>query len=186
VPIVPSSSISDADLVRLSGDGRKHELVDGELRVSPAGGRHGQVTVELLVRLHLHVCAAHLGVVLDSSTGFRLASRATGRYDVRSPDISFVATGRLPDDVAPSGFVELAPDLAVEVLSRDDRRRDVLEKIGEFLDAGTRLVWVVDPASRTAAVYRSTTDVSQLGPDDLLDGADVLPGFSCRLRELFG
>jgi Uma2 family endonuclease len=179
-------SIADDDLLRLPRDGRKRELVDGEIRVSPAGGRHGQISVELLVRIHTHVREQHLGVVFDSSTGFRLEGRKAGQHDVRSPDVSFVAAGRLPGDRAPAGFIELAPDLAVEILSPDDRRREVLEKVGEFLDAGTRLVWVLDPEQRSAAVYRSLTDVRRLVEGDILDGEDVLPGFACLLGEIFG
>lgn len=180
------SAITDEDLRRLPADGRKYELVDGEIRVSPAGGRHGQVSVELVARIHAHVRERRLGVVLDSSTGFRLAGRKASQQDVRSPDVSFVAAGRLPDDRAPTGFIELAPDLAVEVLSPDDRRREVLEKVGEFLDAGTRLVWVLDPERRSAAAYRSLTDVRRLSEDDSLDGEDVIPGFACVLRDIFG
>jgi Uma2 family endonuclease len=177
--------ITDEDLRRLPRDGRKYELVDGEIRVSPAGGRHGQITLELGARILAHARTNRLGIVVDSSTGFRLPGRKPGEQDVRSPDLGFVATGRLPRDQAPVGFIELAPDLAVEVLSPDDRRREVLEKVGEFLDAGTRLVWVLDPEKRVAAVYRSLTDIRQLGENDSLDGEDVLPGFSCPLREMF-
>jgi Uma2 family endonuclease len=179
-------AITDADLLRLPRDGRKRELVDGEIRMSPAGGRHGQVSVELVARIHLHVRERRLGLVFDSSTGFRLAGRKAGQQDVRSPDVSFVAAGRLPDDRAPAGFIELAPDLAVEVLSPDERRREVLEKVGEFLDAGTRLVWVLDPEHRTAAAYRSLTEVRRLSENDCLDGEDVIPGFACVLADIFG
>ena len=109
-----------------------------------------------------------------------------GQQDVRSPDASFVAAGRLPGDRGPAGFIEMAPDLAVEVLSPADRRREVLGKVGEFLDAGSRLVWVLDPEQRTAAAYRSPTDVRRLGENDCLDGEDVIPGFACVLGDIFG
>jgi Uma2 family endonuclease len=92
----------------------------------------------------------------------------------------------LPSDRAPAGFIEMAPDLAVEVLSPDDRRREVLEKVGEFLDAGTRLVWVLDPEQRSAAAYRSLTDVRRLAENEALDGEDVIPGFACVLGDIFG
>jgi Uma2 family endonuclease len=176
--------ITDEDLLRLPQDGQKYELVDGEIRVSPAGTRHGQVIVRLTIVLGTHVLKHRLGVVLESSTGFRLPGRKPGQKNVRSPDVSFVATGRFPQDKGPVGFTEFAPDLAVEVLSPDDRPRDVLRKVGEFLDAGTRIVWVIDPEKRAAAVYRSLTEVRQLGPEDNLDGEDVVPGFSCRLEEI--
>ena len=85
----------------------------------------------------------------------------------------------------PEGFGDVVPDLAVEVLSPEDRARYVLDKVGEYLQAGVRLVWVVDPKRERAVAYRSLTDVTNLGPDDLLDGGEVVPGFSVRLREVF-
>ena len=82
--------------------------------------------------------------------------------------------------------VDPPPDLAIEVLSPSDRRGDVLEKVGESLDAGTRLVWVIDPEKRTAVVYRSLTDVRVIGEADALDGEDVIPGFACPLKDVLG
>jgi Uma2 family endonuclease len=165
--------------VRTPRDGQKYELVDGKIRVSPAGYRHGRICVQLVLRLGAFIQERQLGDVLDPSTGFRLPSG-----NVRLPDVSFVAKGRLPNDQEPEGFAPLAPDLAVEVLSPDDRSRDVLDKVGEYLQAGVRLVWVIDPKQRTAAICRSLTDVRKLGPDDSLDGEDVVPGFPCRLAEV--
>jgi Uma2 family endonuclease len=121
----------------------------------------------------------YLGHVFDSSTGFRLPGG-----NIRVPDVSFVAMGRFASEQVPEGFPDLPPDLAIEVLSPDDRSRDVLDKVGEYLQAGVRLVWVIDPKGRTAAVHRSLTDVRQLGPDDVLDGEDVVPGFRCPLAEV--
>jgi Uma2 family endonuclease len=160
-------------------DGRKYELVDGEIRVSPAGTRHGEVSAKLLARLTLFVERHEAGHVFDSSTGFRLP-----KGNVRAPDVSFVARGRFEGDVPPDGFSPVPPDLAVEVLSPDDRSRQLLDKLGEYLDAGVRLVWVVDPRSRSASTYRSLLDVRRLGTADALDGEDVLPGFRCPLEEI--
>jgi Uma2 family endonuclease len=159
-------------------DGWKYELVDGEIRrLSPAGGPHGRVGVELSSRLNAHVKGARLGHVFDCSTGFRL----TGG-NVRAPDVSFVSADRLPQ--VPKGYVPIAPDFAVEILSPDDSPRYVLEKVGEYLQAGVRLVWVIDPEGQKAAVYRSLTDVREMTIDDTLDGERVLPGFRCVLRDL--
>jgi Uma2 family endonuclease len=105
---------------------------------------------------------------------------------ITPPDISFVAAGRLPDEREPVGFAALAPDLAVEILSPRDRRGDVLEKVGEFLDAGTPLVWVIDPENRSAAAYRSLTDVRTIDETGSLDGEDVVPGFACPLGHVLG
>jgi Uma2 family endonuclease len=82
------------------------------------------------------------------------------------------------------GFIEFAPDLAVEVLSPDDRRREVLEKVGEFLDAGTRQVWLIDPDRRSAALYRSMTEVREIPESGSLEGGDVIPGFACPLVDI--
>lgn len=169
----------ETDLLALPRDGRKYELVDGEIRVSPAGFRHGVVSVRLSRRLENFVAERRLGYVLDSSTGYRLPGG-----NVRSPDVSFVVASRVPTAELPVGFADFAPDLAVEVLSPDDRERDVLDKVGEYLSAGTRLVWVIDPEKRSAAVFRTLTDVRRIDDAGCLDGEDVVQGFACDLAEL--
>jgi len=99
---------------------------------------------------------------------------------VRAPDLAFVRRERLPEAI-PTGFPEFAPDLVVEVLSPDDRPGEVLAKVGDWLDSGVRLVWVIDPARRIARVYRQDGSQASLGEDEQLDGEDVLVGFSCTL-----
>lgn len=170
---------TEADLLRMPKDGRKYELVDGQIRVSPAGGQHGLIIVELTARLLAFVKRARWGYVFESSTGFRLP-----KGNVRSPDISFVARGRFKKEIVPKGFIPFPPDLAVEVLSPEDRPRFVLDKVGEYLDAGVRMVWVLDPEAHSASVYRSLTNVQTLSEKDQLRGEDVLPGFRCRLGEI--
>jgi Uma2 family endonuclease len=143
-----SHTASEADLLRMPDDGWKYELVDGEIRrLSPAGGPHGRIAAELVFRLMAHVKSQSrkVGHVFDSSTGFRLTAG-----NVRAPDVSFVSADRLPQ--VPKGYVPMAPDLAVEILSPDDPPRYVLEKVGEYLQAGVRLVWVIDPEGQKAAV----------------------------------
>jgi Uma2 family endonuclease len=171
--------ITDQDLLRLPKDGRKYELVDGEVRVSPAGARHGEISVRITAALLAFVSPKRLGKIFDSSTGYRLPGG-----NVRSPDAGFVSSTRLPR--APEGFAELAPDLAVEVLSPEDSPREVLDKVGEHLAAGVRLVWVIDPRASRAVSYRSLTDVHEIGPNGTLDGEDVLPGFRYPLADLLG
>ncbi len=170
---------SDEDLLRLPRDGRKYELVDGEVRVSPAGLRHEEVVARLIARLLDAVLPKRLGKVFGSSAGYRLPGG-----NVRSPDVSFVAEGRLPGGISPEGFGELAPDLAVEVLSPQDGAREVLDKVGEYLAAGVSLVWVIDPANRRATAYRSLTDVREILETGRLEGEEVVPGFSCPLAEV--
>jgi len=176
----PRTVLTDAQLMELPKDGRKYELVDGEVQVVPAGRRHGRVTVKLVSRLDPYVDDKRLGMVFDSSTGFRMPSG-----NVRAPDLSFVATTPVPAGDIPPGFGESVPDLAVEVLSPDDDGRKVLDKVGEYLAAGARLVWVIDPERRCAVAYRSVSQTRQIGEDDFLDGEDVVPGFRLRLGDLF-
>jgi Uma2 family endonuclease len=178
---MPTPLATEQDLRLMPEDGRKYELVDGVICVSPAGFRHGELCVRIVVRLGSFVEANGLGTVLDSSTGFKMPSG-----NVRSPDVSFVAEGRIGRDRGLEGYADVVPDLAVEVLSPDDRARYLMDKVGEYLQAGVRLVWVIDPVQRRAAVYRSLTDVQELGAGDFLDGDDVVPGFRCPLTEIFG
>jgi Uma2 family endonuclease len=179
--------VTDEELLHAPRDGQKYERVDGEIRVSPAGFRHERVGMALAARLWVFVTDRQLGHVVGSSVGYRWPSRKADRPDnVRSPDVSFVVAGRLPDERGPVAFAELAPDLAVEILSPGDNSRDVLEKVGEYLDAGTRLVWVIDPEERTAVAYRSLTDLRVIGEAETLDGGDVVPGFACRLADVLG
>ena len=103
---------------------------------------------------------------------------------MRAPDVSFVVSNRLPAG-PPQGYVPFAPDLAVEIVSPSDRASDVTRRLIDYLDAGSRLVWVIDPGTRTAAVHRSPSDVFMLREHDVLDGGDVLPGFRLPLAELF-
>jgi Uma2 family endonuclease len=171
---------TEEDLLAMPDDGQKYELVDGEIRgVSPAGLGHGRLCVSLTLRLGTCVQERALGLVVDSSTGFRLPNG-----NVRSPDVAFIAAGRFTGDDLRAGFCPVPPDLAIEVLSPTDRRRHVLDKVGEYLDAGVPLVWVIDPAARKATVYRSITNVTTVGEDGSLDGEDVLPGFRCPLRDI--
>ncbi len=102
---------------------------------------------------------------------------------VRGPDVAFWSRERLPE--LPNKFTTVPPDLAVEVVSPKDTHREVLEKVLHFLDHGVRLIWVVDPEERIATVYRSRQEVRILGKADELGGEDVVPGFSCRVSELF-
>ena len=170
---------TEEDLRNTPDDGI-YELVDGEIRMSLAGGAHGKTSMALVALLGPHIRQHRLGHVFGPDTGHRLPSG-----NVRCPDVSFVRAGRFPNEVVPTDWVNLSPDLTVEVVSPSDRLRWILDKVGEYLEAGVPLVWVIDPQKRRATVYRSLVDVRQLGPDDDLEGEDVVPGFRCRLGDLF-
>lgn len=171
------------DLLRMASDGSRYELVKGELiRMPPAGNIHGKRAMRLGWRIAQHVEAKDLGVVFAAETGFLLSSDPD---TVRAPDIAFVSKARIEEVGEFEGFWPGAPDLAVEVISPGDSYTEVEEKVEEYLRAGALGVWVVDPRRRTISVYRSLSDIAILNENDTLDGGDLIPGFSCRVIEIF-
>jgi Uma2 family endonuclease len=103
---------------------------------------------------------------------------------VRGADVLYISNGRLGGKV-PSGFLEVAPELVVEILSPDDRWSEVTERLAEYFAIGVLRVWVVDPRQRKLFVYRAASQMETLGPADVLRDEEILPGFSLRLAELF-
>ena len=171
------------DLYNLPDDDLKHELAAGFLLSEPApGARHGYSAVRMCMLLGAHVEQRGLGVVLGNDTGFILARSPD---TVRGPDVSFVARARLGRGKLPVGPFPGAPDLAVEILSPSNTPADIRGKVADYLTAGTQLVWVVDPASRTVTTYRSLLAQRLLPETATLDGEDVVPGFSIVVAELF-
>ncbi|HUF28725.1 MAG TPA: Uma2 family endonuclease [Gemmatimonadaceae bacterium] len=174
------SIMTAEELERLSEPGKRFELVRGRLVVrEPPSGWHGRVSARLTIRVGLHVEKHALGEVLQDS-GFRIRSDPD---TVRGPDLAFVAADRVAQ-IGRSGFPRLAPDLVAEVRSPDDRPGVVLAKVADWIDTGTKIVWVIDPARFEARVYRADGSESHLAREDSLDGEDVLPGFTCPLREI--
>jgi Uma2 family endonuclease len=177
VPKMPVTLMTAEELLHTSRPDKRTELVKGVLVVrEPAGDRHGRVTMNLTIRLGTYVERAAAGQLFAAETGFTL-SRAPDT--VRAADIALVRRERLPEPIP--GFPELAPDLVVEVLSPGDRPGETLTKVGDWLEGGTRLVWVLDPERRMARVYRHDGTEATIGADAALDGEDVLPGFTCPL-----
>ncbi|HEV2860456.1 MAG TPA: Uma2 family endonuclease [Pyrinomonadaceae bacterium] len=171
------------ELFLMPKDGFRYELVKGELRkMSPAGGEHGAVIINITLPLAQHVKAKNLGVCFGAETGFKIASDPD---TVRAPDLSFVSRERIPKSGITKKFWPGAPDLAVEVLSPGDTVYEVEEKVGEWLTAGTKAVWVLNPKLRGVSVHRSMTDVTRLSESDELDGGDVVPGFRCKVGDFF-
>jgi Uma2 family endonuclease len=124
-----------------------------------------------------------LGEVIRNDSGFLLQRDPD---TVRAPDMAFVRADRVPPPGADVQFVDFAPDLVVEVVSPSDRAAAVNERALDWVDAGVRLAWIVDPSSRSVVVHRPDGTVSLLRGDAELDGEDVLPGFRLPLAELFG
>ena len=179
----PRSRMTAEELFDLPDDDGRSELVEGELvPMTPTGGRHGALAVRIGRLLDEHVEAHDLGVCCGAETGFILKRDPD---TVRAPDAAFVASERIPEDGLSDGYFPTAPDLAVEVVSPQDRPLDVREKIEDWLQGGTRLVWMVQRAQRTVTVYRPLGNPTELSEDASLDGEEVVLGFVCNVKELF-
>jgi Uma2 family endonuclease len=171
------------ELFEMPDDGFRYELVKGELRkMSPAGGEHGAIIFNLSLLLGQHIKANDFGQGFGAETGFKLASDPD---TVRAADIAFVRRERIPEEGIPKNFWPLAPDLVVEVVSPGDTYQEVEEKVGDWLNAGVRAVWVCNPKQRSVSVCLSMTDVVRLSEADELDGGEVVPGFRCKVSEIF-
>ncbi|MGQ9632305.1 MAG: Uma2 family endonuclease [bacterium] len=171
------------ELFKLPDDGYRHELVRGELiTMTPTGGWHGAIAMRIGGYLNSYVSGNDLGVVCTAEAGFKLFEDPD---TVRAPDISFVSRERIPREGIPEGFWPFAPDLAVEVISPSDRFEEVQMKVEDYLRAGTRMVWIVEPRTETVTVYRPPKSARILTSDDALEGEDVIPGFLCEVRNIF-
>ena len=159
------------------------ELVRGSIRMmSPASPVHGLVSGKILQLLATFVSTHQLGVCFADSTGYTLPNLAN---TVRAPDASFVRAHRLPPEGVGYGFFQLAPDLAVEVLSPSESLGEIQEKLSDYVAAGTALVWLIDPARRSVSVIAGASEQRTLVAGEQLTGGDVLPGFSCDVSALF-
>jgi len=175
--------ITTAEELFAHPDRDRYELVRGALRVcEPPGGVHGRLAVRLSYLLHAHVERHDLGTVLVES-GYVLQRRPD---TVRGPDISFISRARMAPDQIPVQFIPGTPDLAIEVLSPDDRPGEIAERLTDYFAAGARRVWVVDPRRQCMVIHYPDRRPVELGTGDVLDGEDVVPGFRCRVAEVFG
>ena len=171
------------ELLHMPDDSFRYELVRGELRrMTPASSQHGRIAVRITWRLARHVEENDLGTVYAAETGFRLS---TDPDTVRAPDVAFVSRDRVEAVGEVEGFWPEAPQLAVEVISPGDSYAHVEGKIFDWLDAGTKMVVVVNPRQRSATVYRSPTDITALAEADVLEGGVVVPGFELVVQEIF-
>ncbi len=178
----PARLITAEELSRYP-DPRRYELVRGVPRVSePPGGVHGRIALKLGARLDEHVMRLGLGTVLVEA-GY-LLERAPDT--VRGPDVSFLSTARLPPQGIPEQFIAGSPDLAVEILSPGDRWAEVEQKVADYLAAGARRVWLIDPRERRVTVRYADRPSRVLAESDVLDGEEVVPGFAIELGLLFG
>ena len=173
--------VSAEELFQMPDLGRC-ELVRGELiRMTPAGFKHGLIVINLSSLLDNFVKSHNLGKITGAETGFHI-QRAPDT--VRAPDVAFIRMDRLPEE-PPQGYFDGPPDLAVEVLSPNDRASQVQKKIRDWLDAGCRAVWVVDPETKSVTVYKSDRNIVVFKAADTLADAQLLPGFSAAVSEIF-
>jgi len=166
------------ELLRLPDDGSRYELLRGELRkMSPTGGRHGQIELRIGSSLLQHIEEHGLGAAYGGDTGFRLSRNPD---TVRAPDVAFVSAERYVDT---AGFIEGPPDVAIEVVSPSDSYTDIEEKTLDWLRAGVKAVVIVDPKLKRVRVHRASETLNVV---DVLQIDDVIPGWRLPLAKIFG
>ena len=176
--------LTAGELLRLDSRGVRGELIRGVLHETmPTGQQHGEIVMNLGVELGVFIKPRHLGRLTGSDAGVWLERDPD---TVRAPDVAFFSTDKVPPGVQVTGYSETVPDLVAEIVSPGDSRREVRDKARMWLSHGVQMVWVVHPKTRTVDVYRPNLPMSTLLEDAFLDGADVLPGFTCRVRTIFG
>ncbi|MBM3239662.1 Uma2 family endonuclease [Candidatus Poribacteria bacterium] len=162
----------------MANDYESYEYVKGELvLMSTPTMVHGEISSNIVILLGNHVRQNQLGRIYTAETTFQIGESG------RKPDVAFVSQERLPENRHQAS--PIPPDLAVEVVSPTDKVYDVQEKALEYLDAGTKMVWVIEPIAKTVTVYRSPSDIKILTPNDTLTGEEVIKGFQCAVSEIF-
>ena len=176
--------LTAGDLLRLYSQGVRGELIRGVLcETMAAGVEHGTIAMMTLGPvISQYVRSRRLGRVIGSDSGVWLA---TDPDTVREPDIAYISAERLPLDVRTIGYLEVVPELVVEIVSPSDTQREVNDKTRMWLSYGVSIVWEIYPSERAVAVVGSEGPPVILNEDDTLDGGDVLPGFSCPVRDIF-
>lgn len=176
--------VTAEDLSTLPKDNGEYEIVDGVLKEVLPVGAYGSNLEAILIHRFMSFAESQslAGRVLPGTARFRL------RRDpdtVRGPDVSFTREDRLPQGPLPDSHVDLAPDLAVEIISKSNTAEGVERKITDYLQAKVRMVWVIYPETRTAYLYTSMDHVRHIGESGDLDGGDAVPGFRMKLADLF-
>ena len=171
------------DLLRLYSEGVKGELIRGVLHETvAAGGEHGDIAGALIGEVRTYARPRRMGRVGGTDSGILLEQDPD---TVREPDVYYISAENLPLDVRGAGYYEVVPDMVAEVRSPSDRTAEFNKKIQMWLDFDVRLVLAVYPSTRTIAAHQPGRPTVTLGYDDTLDGSDVIPGFTCLLKDIF-
>ncbi len=183
-PALQKKIWTEADLQALPQEGYSHEVVNGELVISPKNNPyHGNICADLLMALQVFAKDRKLGAVWDSSTGFWMYNR-----NCRAPDISFISKERLKQHGfkrSTQKFFPGAPDLAVEVLSPNNTRAEIDERLRDFFASGTQIAWIIDPEKERVEICHSLAQRKLMGSGADLDGEHLLAGFRYPIADLF-
>ena len=170
--------ITEDELMRLPKDGRKWEMEEGRLMEVPTGIKHEEIGMNLI--LMLGAFSRGHGILTGGQGGFRMTDG-----NIRAPDVSYTRKERFPGGHSPDGFADLAADLCVEIISPSERKVSMSRKVREYFDGGAVQVWHIFPEQQEVVVFTSPTETQTLGADGTLDAGGILPGFSCRVSDLF-
>ncbi len=170
------------DLLKLSGKGR-YELLKGVIyKLSPAGEKHGIIAMNTGYIIGKYVREHRLGIVTAAETGYKLSSNPD---TVRAPDVAFKSNNTLSRGGISEGYSSVMPDLAIEVNSPADRPGQIIKKVKDWLEAGVKHVWIIDPEDNTVTIYYDSLCFKILDIDDEIKEENLLPGFKCKVREIF-
>ena len=180
---IQTALLTANDLLRLHSEGVRGELIRGVLcETMGSGEEHGEIAGLLFFYLMSFIRPRQLGRLILTDVGVRLERDPD---TVREPDIAFISAEKRPKGVRNTGYVEVIPDLVVEIVSPSDSLTEVNDKAQMWLSYGVPLVWVVFPDTLTVEIHPIDGPVASLGEDDTLDGGAVLPGFTCPIRDIF-
>lgn len=175
---ITHTRMTEAEFLHLPDNGHKYELVDGELKEVPTTLKHDAIGANIVAILMPSIRGR--GVLTIAQAGFRMKSG-----NVRIPDVAFTRKERLPGGAPPDTFGDFAPDLAIEIISPSEDPADMARKVTEYLNAGAQQVWRLFPEAQRLTVHTSPTETRTYEAQDELYGGDLLPGFRCRVAELF-
>jgi Uma2 family endonuclease len=175
---VTKPRLTEEEFLRLPDDGYKYELVEGEARMTPVYFEHDAVGANIVAMLMPHTRGR--GALSNGQAGFRMKNG-----NVRCPDVSFTRKERLPGGRVPRSFGDAAPDLCIEIISASEDPVETARKVREYFEAGAEQVWHLFPETTRLVLFHSPDRSIEYGPEEELEGGNLLPGFLCKVAELF-